>query len=172
MSPQQLHATVWLDEILVTCRTLLLHDAWLQSFPPFVYSLLQLLSLSLSLSFFLCFLNMSSTEYGAVNNQVDEEARVTEQRESGGQRSRLHKVRDTLHLHGHRIFAAWIIIIATAAVLTLSFHFSLLNRDKSSEDQDSLLEDQCVSDRSWFVALLLSIFFGPFGRPPILGKIF
>ncbi|KAL1932423.1 hypothetical protein VTP01DRAFT_8101 [Rhizomucor pusillus] len=106
---------------------------------------------------------MSSTEYGAVNNQVDEEARVTEQRESGGQRSRLHKVRDTLHLHGHRIFAAWIIIIATAAVLTLSFHFSLLNRDKSSEDQDSLLEDQCVSDRSWFVALLLSIFFGPFG---------
>ena len=108
---------------------------------------------------------MSSTEYGSVNTQEqrqgDEEAVATSQVEQ----TRWQKCRSTLGTHGHRIFIAWFIVIAITAVLTVTFHFSLLPSHHPVDDNpDGLLDEQCVSDRSWFLALLLSIFFGPFGK--------
>ncbi|KAI8141878.1 hypothetical protein BJV82DRAFT_580143 [Fennellomyces sp. T-0311] len=102
-----------------------------------------------------------STEYGTVNTTGDEEAPATTTTVRG-EETRWHKCRRTLGTHGHRIFIAWFIIIAATAVLTLSFHFSLLPSHHPVDD-NTVLEEQCTSDRSWFLALLLSIFFGPFG---------
>ncbi|KAI7854707.1 hypothetical protein BDC45DRAFT_507927 [Circinella umbellata] len=118
---------------------------------------------------------MSSTEYGSVNTQEqhrqgDEEAIATTQVEQ----TRWQKCRSTLGTHGHRIFIAWFIVIAITAVLTVSLHFSLLpSHQPVDDDTDGLLDEQCVSDRSWFLALLLSVFFGPFGVDRFyLGYIF
>ncbi|KAI9278536.1 hypothetical protein BDA99DRAFT_9597 [Phascolomyces articulosus] len=114
---------------------------------------------------------MSSTEYGTVNTQQgDEEAVATTT--SRGEQTRWQKCRSTLGTHGHRIFIAWFIVIAITAVLTLSFHYSLIPSHHPVDDNDTL-DEQCVSDRSWFLALLLSIFFGPFGVDRFyLGYIF
>ncbi|KAG0168284.1 hypothetical protein DFQ28_008753 [Apophysomyces sp. BC1034] len=96
---------------------------------------------------------MSSTEYGTV--PTDQEAIFQEE-------TRWQKFKRVLHLHGHRVLITWVTVIAVTIVLTLSFHFALSSKHKPV-GSDDLLDAQCVSDRSWFVALLLSIFLGPFG---------
>lgn len=72
------------------------------------------------------------------------------------------------HQHRFRIIGTWAIVIAITAVLTVSLHYALKDNKPEPphipEDPKALLEDMCVSDRSWFVALLLSIFFGPLGK--------
>lgn len=98
------------------------------------------------------------SEYGTVNITRDQEANTTPSEPA----TRWQKCRRTLGLHGHRIFIAWFTVIAITAVLTLSFHFSLLPSHHPIDDSN--VGDQCVSDRSWFVALMLSIFLGPFGK--------
>lgn len=116
------------------------------------------LSFFLSLSLFYHTPTMSSTEYGSVPRS-DEEAHTVEQ-------TRWQKCRSHLGKHGHRIFIAWFIIILVAAVLTLSFHFSLIpsHHEQPAEGDDDLVNLQCTSDRSWLLTLLLSIFFGCFGK--------
>lgn len=101
---------------------------------------------------------MSSTEYGSLPRS-DEEAHTVEQ-------TRWQKCRSHLGKHGHRIFIAWFIIILVAAVLTLSFHFSLIpsHHEQPADGDDDLVNMQCTSDRSWLLTLLLSIFFGCFGK--------
>lgn len=62
-----------------------------------------------------------------------------------------------------------------AAVLTLSFHFSLIpsHHEQPTNGDDDLVNMQCTSDRSWLLTLLLSIFFGCFGVDRFyLGYIF
>ncbi|KAL0094178.1 hypothetical protein F4703DRAFT_1817020 [Phycomyces blakesleeanus] len=103
-----------------------------------------------------------STEYGTVRTQ-DEEAPLLNIQivpETFWQ-----KTKRVLHLHGHRVLITWLIIIAATAVLTLSFHFALVPTQRPSEDpvEGSPVDSECVSDRSWFLTLMLSIFFGPFG---------
>lgn len=77
------------------------------------------------------------------------------------------------HQHRFRIAGAWAIVIAITAVLTLSLHYALKDHNdpphipEDPKEGDALLEDMCISDRSWFVALLLSIFFGPLGKQKI-----
>ncbi|KAI8082775.1 uncharacterized protein BX664DRAFT_339038 [Halteromyces radiatus] len=100
---------------------------------------------------------MSNTEYGTVNTQ-DEEAPLLH---TQVEQSRWEFIKEKLHLHGHRVLISWIIVLSVTAVLTLSFHFALKEHHPPVEGDDLLI--QCVSDRSWFVALLLSIFVGPFG---------
>ncbi|KAI8891438.1 hypothetical protein K501DRAFT_319419 [Backusella circina FSU 941] len=111
-----------------------------------------------------------SQEYGTTNRQ-DEEAPLV----SGERQTCVQKFKRLLDFHGHRILATWIIVIAITAVLTLSFHFAYKHSHpvpKIPED-GLLLDDMCVSDRSWFVALMLSIFLGPFGVDRFyLGYIF
>ncbi|KAG1145229.1 hypothetical protein G6F37_009372 [Rhizopus arrhizus] len=113
-----------------------------------------------------------SAEYGTVHTRDEETPLVGNQ--VRGNETFLQKVKRVLHLHGHRVLISWIIIIAITAVLTLSFHFSLKGKhDNTGDEQKALLEDMCVSDRSWFVALMLSIFLGPFGIDRFyLGYIF
>lgn len=104
-----------------------------------------------------------SAEYGTVHTRDEETPLVGNQ--VPGNETFLQKVKRVLHLHGHRVLISWIVIIAITAVLTLSFHFSLKGKhDTAGDEQKPLLEDMCVSDRSWFVALMLSIFLGPFGK--------
>lgn len=108
-----------------------------------------------------------SAEYGTVNTTQDEEAPLIS-REVSENETFIQKVKRVLHLHGHRVLISWIIVIAITAVLTLSFHFALKGRHDATtpvgDDEKALLEEMCVSDRSWFVALMLSIFLGPFGK--------
>ncbi|KAG1452936.1 hypothetical protein G6F56_007692 [Rhizopus delemar] len=96
-----------------------------------------------------------SGEYGTVHTQDEETPLISQVPEN---ETFLQKTKRVLHLHGHRVLITWIIIIAVTAVLTLSFHFSLKGNKPSEE-----VVDMCVSDRSWFIALMLSIFLGPFG---------
>ncbi|KAI9281606.1 hypothetical protein BY458DRAFT_499093 [Sporodiniella umbellata] len=106
-----------------------------------------------------------SSEYGTVRTQ-DEETALVSENERWGQ-----KLKRVLHLHGHRVLITWLIIIGATAVLTLSFHYAL--KGKKPLEQEPLLDTQCVSDRSWFLALMLSIFLGPFGIDRFyLGYIF
>ncbi|CAO3679071.1 hypothetical protein G6F70_005484 [Rhizopus microsporus] len=117
-----------------------------------------------------------SAEYGTVNTTQDEEAPLIS-REVSENETFIQKVKRVLHLHGHRVLISWIIVIAITAVLTLSFHFALKERHDTTtpvgDDEKALLEEMCVSDRSWFVALMLSIFLGPFGIDRFyLGYIF
>ncbi|KAI9314070.1 hypothetical protein BX666DRAFT_1969930 [Dichotomocladium elegans] len=112
-----------------------------------------------------------STEYGTLNTPGDEESRPTQV-----EQTKCQKIRSYLGKHGHRIFISWFIVILAAAVLTLSFHFSLLPRHKHDGEppvDGETLNEMCTSDRSWFLALMLSIFFGPFGVDRFyLGYIF
>lgn len=108
---------------------------------------------------------MSATEYGAVNN--DEEtplvSREIEHNETCGQ-----KCKRILHSHRLHIIFGWIGIILLTALVTLGVHYFFKDgspkipedpKDGSEGDVDM----QCVSERSWFVALMLSIFLGPLG---------
>jgi hypothetical protein len=105
-----------------------------------------------------------SAEYGTVNTQDEETPLVA--REVGEEhltvKQKIHRFLREHHIH---IARGWLIVIAITAVLTLSFHFALKDKHpKIPEDpQDGELVEMCVSERSWFVALMLSIFLGPFG---------
>ncbi|KAI8878835.1 hypothetical protein K501DRAFT_297391 [Backusella circina FSU 941] len=116
-----------------------------------------------------------SAEYGTVNTHDEETPLVS--RNIEGNETRCQKFKRVLHLHGHRVLATWLIIISITAVLTLSFHFAFKHKHdaapKVPDEGDALLEEMCVSDRSWFLALMLSIFLGPFGIDRFyLGYIF
>ncbi|KAG1138490.1 hypothetical protein G6F37_010410 [Rhizopus arrhizus] len=101
-----------------------------------------------------------SDRYGSVNTRDEEVPSIADQLSES--EPFLQKAKRILHLHRHRVLAFWIVIITMTAVLTLTFRF-FLKKGASDNEQDVLLKDTCVSDRSWFVALVLSIFFGPFG---------
>jgi hypothetical protein len=106
-----------------------------------------------------------SAEYGTVNTHDEETPLVSRNIEN---ETCCQKFKRVLHLHGHRVLATWLIVISVTAVLTLSFHFAFKHKHdavpKIPEEGDALLEEMCVSDRSWFLALMLSIFLGPFGK--------
>ncbi|KAI7866344.1 hypothetical protein BDF14DRAFT_1743694 [Spinellus fusiger] len=100
-----------------------------------------------------------SGEYGTVHTQ-DEEApllHILPVEETFPQ-----KVKRVLHLHGHRVFITWLIVISMAVVLTLSFHFALLPTQRPAE-VEPITNAECISERSWFLSLFLSVFFGAFG---------
>lgn len=63
------------------------------------------------------------------------------------------------HQHRFRIIGTWAILIAITAAFTLSLQYAL--KDKRTPEEDAVV--LCASDRSWFVALMLSIFLGPLG---------
>ncbi|KAI8967993.1 hypothetical protein BDF20DRAFT_202519 [Mycotypha africana] len=121
-----------------------------------------------------------STEYGTVNQQQhqqhDEETPLIST-ETPTESCRQKFMRIT-HKHRFRIISAWIIVLAITAVLTVSFYYAYKHGHTPPhipEDppKDVLYDTTCVSDRSWFVALLLSIFFGPLGVDRFyLGYIF
>lgn len=102
-----------------------------------------------------------SDGYGSVNTRDEEVPLIADQLSEN--EPFFQKAKRILHLHRHRVVAFWIVIITITAVLTLSFRF-FLEKGASDNEQDVLLKDMCVSDRSWFVALMLSIFLGPFGK--------
>ncbi|KAI8080271.1 uncharacterized protein B0P05DRAFT_579169 [Gilbertella persicaria] len=106
-------------------------------------------------------------EYGSVEEQTP----ILHENESLRQ-----KFQRITHKHRFRIIGSWIIVIAVTAVLTLSFYFALKEEKphipEKPQDED-LVNEMCVSDRSWFVALMLSIFLGPLGVDRFyLGYIF
>ncbi|KAI8337811.1 hypothetical protein BD560DRAFT_413167 [Blakeslea trispora] len=108
------------------------------------------------------------TEYGSVEEQTPI------LHENGSLRQRFQRY---THKHRFRIIGTWIIMIAVTAVLTLSFYFALKDHKPTPphipENPDKVLNEMCVSDRSWFVALMLSVFLGPLGVDRFyLGYIF
>ncbi|CAO3578803.1 unnamed protein product [Absidia cylindrospora] len=113
---------------------------------------------------------MSSADYGT-NNTADEEAPLLHTQVEP--QTRWEKIKHTLHLHGHRVLISWIIVLSVTAVLTLSFHFALKHDSSHPDDDDNLLLGECVSDRSWLVSTLLSIFLGCLGIDRLyLGYLF
>lgn len=107
-----------------------------------------------------------SAEYGTVNTHDEETPLVS--REVEHHETFKQKVQGFFRRHHIHIARGWLIVIAITAVLTLTVHFALKNKHvhvpETPKEGDSDLDAQCVSERSWFVALLLSIFLGPLGK--------
>ncbi|KAI9483059.1 MAG: hypothetical protein EXX96DRAFT_556653 [Benjaminiella poitrasii] len=84
------------------------------------------------------------------------------------------------HKHRFRIIRSWLIVLSITAVLTVSLHYAFKQYnqpphipEEPPKNPDETLDVMCVSDRSWFVALMLSIFLGPLGVDRFyLGYIF
>ncbi|KAF9301746.1 hypothetical protein BGZ74_006318 [Mortierella antarctica] len=91
----------------------------------------------------------------------------------------IHEANDTfygrtfIHVHTHRkrYFALWLLAAVTAVATVLVVHYAY-KQHKGHDDDDDLLAmlgkgkdkpDVCHSDRSYPVAILLSIFFGYVG---------
>jgi hypothetical protein len=110
---------------------------------------------------------MSNAEYGATNNQ-DEESPLISSRGTDHSESCRQKFQRITHKHRFRIIAAWALVIAVTALATVGIHYALKDNNsepvESPENPDALVGEMCVSDRSWFVALMLSIFLGPLGK--------
>lgn len=107
-----------------------------------------------------------STEYGAVNTHDEETPLVS--REVETHETCKQKVQRIFHSHRLHIITGWFIVIALTAILTVSAHFAFkdntpVDTTPETQPEDPTLEMQCVSERSWFVALMLSIFLGPLG---------
>lgn len=107
-----------------------------------------------------------SAEYGAINTQDEETPLVT--REVETHETCKQKVQRILHSHRVHIITGWFLVIALTAALTVGAHFAFkdnspLDKTPEATPEDPTLEMQCVSERSWFVALMLSIFLGPLG---------
>lgn len=106
-----------------------------------------------------------STEYGAVNTQNEETPLVS--REVETHETCKQKIQRLFHSHRLHIISGWFIVIALTAVLTVGAHYAFketptFDKPEATPEEPSL-DMQCVSERSWFVALMLSIFLGPLG---------
>ncbi|KAI7907755.1 uncharacterized protein BX663DRAFT_491934 [Cokeromyces recurvatus] len=104
----------------------------------------------------------------------DEESPLIPRNDNQSNGSWRQKFQRITHKHRFRIIISWLIILSITAVLTLSLHFTLKDKEMPHvSDNNENLNEMCVSDRSWFVALMLSIFFGPLGIDRFyLGYIF
>lgn len=107
-----------------------------------------------------------SAEYGTVNTHDEETPLVSREVEHHETlRQKVHRFFREHHIH---IARGWLIVIAITAVLTLTLHFAFKNKHvhvpETPKEGDNEFDAQCVSERSWFVALLLSIFLGPLGK--------
>lgn len=107
-----------------------------------------------------------SAEYGTVNTH-DEETPLVARDVDQQELTLKQKVQRFFREHHIHIARGWLIVIAITAVLTLTVHFALKNNKahipETPKEGDEDLDMQCVSERSWFVALMLSIFLGPLG---------
>ena len=107
-----------------------------------------------------------SAEYGTVHTQDEETPLVSRDIEHVTLKQKVQRFFRAHHLH---IARGWLIVAAIAVVLTITFHFALKHKNEphvpeTPKEGDENLDMQCVSERSWFVALMLSIFLGPFGK--------
>ncbi|ORX44100.1 hypothetical protein DM01DRAFT_1312679 [Hesseltinella vesiculosa] len=105
-----------------------------------------------------------STEYGSVTRDEEQPLLHTQVEPQTCQQKWQH-FKSKLHTHRFRVFIGWVTVLAVTAVLTLSYHFATHKNAHPAlpeEGSDDLFQE-CVSDRSWFIAVLLSIFLGPFG---------
>lgn len=99
--------------------------------------------------------------YGAVPTTEADEA---QQQQTTTQESTSCLVRLKNHIlhprHRKSAIAAWVIVLAITATLVVSLHYSFLPDNLDPHDD---LQATCRSDRSSFIALMLSIFLGPLG---------
>ncbi|KAG2179011.1 hypothetical protein INT43_001860 [Umbelopsis isabellina] len=109
-------------------------------------------------------------EYGAVPTQDPEQGQ--QQSTSQQASSCFVKLKDRILHPRHRkaAIAAWLVVLGIAVTLVISIHYSLLPINANPHD-DVLAT--CRSDRSAFIALMLSIFLGPLGIDRLyLGYVF
>jgi hypothetical protein len=100
------------------------------------------------------------SEYGAVPTQDPEEGQ--QQSTSQETTSCLVNLKNRILHPRHRkaAIAAWLVVLGIAVTLVISIHYSLL--PVNANPHDDVLAT-CRSDRSAFIALMLSIFLGPLG---------
>lgn len=112
-----------------------------------------------------------SNQYGATNdvNQEESAPLIARDIDSSNECFR-QKFQRITHKHRFKIIASWIAVIAITAVLTVSLHYAFkeekphIPEEPSKGEEGDIVNEMCVSDRSWFVALMLSIFLGPLGK--------
>ncbi|CAM0136124.1 unnamed protein product [Umbelopsis sp. WA50703] len=110
------------------------------------------------------------SEYGAVPTQDPEEGQ--QQSTSQETTSCLVNLKNRILHPRHRkaAIAAWLVVLGIAVTLVISIHYSLL--PVNANPHDDVLAT-CRSDRSAFIALMLSIFLGPLGIDRLyLGYVF
>ncbi|CAO0803246.1 unnamed protein product [Mucor circinelloides] len=124
---------------------------------------------------------MSNQQYGATANDVNQEesAPLISRDIDRSNESLRQKFQRITHQHRFKIIGSWLIVLAVTAALTVSLHYALkeekphIPEEPPKGEQDELVNEMCISDRSWFVALMLSIFLGPLGVDRFyLGYIF
>jgi hypothetical protein len=99
------------------------------------------------------------SEYGAVATHEADEAQPATTQESQSCLVRLKN--HILHpRHRKSAITAWVVVLAITATLVVSLHYSFLPDNLDPHDD---LQATCRSDRSSFIALMLSIFLGPLG---------
>ncbi|KAH8556053.1 hypothetical protein BGW37DRAFT_464210 [Umbelopsis sp. PMI_123] len=111
-------------------------------------------------------------DYGAVPTHDTEEAQQTAPQEES--QSCLVKLKNSILHPRHRksAIAAWVVVLAITATIAISLHYSFLPDTLDPHDGDEL-NAVCRSDRSAFIALMLSIFLGPLGIDRLyLGYVF
>lgn len=64
--------------------------------------------------------------------------------------------------HRKSAIAAWVVVLAITATIAISLHYSFLPDTLDPHHGDDI-NAVCRSDRSAFIALMLSIFLGPLG---------
>ncbi|KAI7893503.1 uncharacterized protein EV154DRAFT_561249 [Mucor mucedo] len=112
-----------------------------------------------------------SAEYGAINTQDEETPLVS--REVETQETCKQKCQRIFHSHRVHIITGWFLVIALTAALTVGAHFAFFKDNTPVDTTPEDVQMQCVSERSWFVSLMLSIFLGPLGVDRFyLGYIF
>lgn len=100
------------------------------------------------------------SEYGAVQTHEAEEAQQTHTEQA--QSCLVNLKNKILHpRHRKSAIAAWAVVLAITATLVVSLHYSFLPDTLDPHHDD--LQAVCRSDRSSFIALMLSIFLGPLG---------
>lgn len=112
-----------------------------------------------------------SNQYGATNdvNQEESAPLIARDIDHSNETCR-QKFQRITHQHRFKIIASWLAVIAITAVLTVSLHYAFkeekphIPEEPSKDGEGDIINEMCVSDRSWFVALMLSIFLGPLGR--------
>lgn len=116
---------------------------------------------------------MSNQQYGATANDVNQEesAPLINRDIDHSNESFRQKFQRITHQHRFKIIGSWLIVLAVTAIATISVYYAFFKEEKphipeepSKGEEGELVYDMCVSDRSWFVALMLSIFLGPLGK--------